>query len=309
MISFSPLTADFCDEIQNGLSEMPCGDSDTLEYAREVTDGFYQLASELPPEAVHACLADGFILVRIFDGERYVFPYPVDVAFLKDVSGVLIALSEYCRRQLIPLYISDVPREDIDVLSSVFPHIDADAYLSDEDSFFVRVNNELDVLEALPCAVGDRVELVPMGYEFATDYLRLCTHSEVNKFWSYDYRADMGESPTGEDFVRVALGEADAGIALSLAILCDREFIGEVQVYDFDYLGSAEIAIRLLPEYWGGGYADDAMRCAIGLLREMGVGSLRASVMEENARSVSFITRHFGEGALSGGVYKFRMDI
>ena len=45
-------------------------------------------------------------------------------------------LAEYSRRELIPLIITDVPRDEIEFLCSVFPHIDAYTYEDDDDTFF-----------------------------------------------------------------------------------------------------------------------------------------------------------------------------
>ena len=299
MISFDRLTSELSEE----LCRMAGEDREATEYAREVLESFLSLSDELPDGDVGACALGGMLLIRIYDGEKYVFPYPVDIIGGADTAEALRALAEYARRQLIPLYISDVPREELSVVQALFPHIDAAAYPSDEDCFFVRVNNECDALESPPVAEDAGVRIAPLTGRCAEEYGRLCRDGETNEFWSYDYRLDMGECPTGEEFLAVADRELSCGISLSLGIFVDGGLAGELQLYDFDYYGSAEFAIRLLPEYRGRGIADTATRLCFGIARNMGLHTLRARVDARNLRSIKFITRHFGRGNGDGGTH------
>ena len=93
---------------------------------------------------------DAVLYVRIFDGERYVFPLPFMLTEDADLTAACKNLSIYARRELIPLIISDVPREELDVLTGLFRYLDASCYGDDEDTFFVKVNNECDECDVMP---------------------------------------------------------------------------------------------------------------------------------------------------------------
>ena len=51
-------------------------------------------------------------------------------------------LAKYSRRELIPLIISDIPRDELSVITDLFRYVDATCYDDDDDTFFVKVNNE-----------------------------------------------------------------------------------------------------------------------------------------------------------------------
>ena len=297
MLSFKILNEesfeDFVTEIGGMLSD--------TEYVREILSSFLELRDEGPEIAItEAC---GCLLARIYD-EQYLFVYPIEVSEDADVSGALIKISEYTRREMIPLILSDVPREEIDVVSRIFPHIDARAYSDDEDCFLVWVHSECDMLEAVPSITRGRVslgEILPNADD-ALAYARLCRDEEVNRYWGYDYKEDAPYAET-EYFVKIADVEFRRGVALTLAVRLGGEggsLIGEAVFFDFDYFGSAMLAIRLLPEYQGQGYGSEVLSASLDIAVTIGLKSLRARVKLANIPSIKMtekrMTRHADEG-------------
>ena len=89
--------------------------------------------------------SDDVLYVRIYDGERYVFPLPFMLSDETDAEGACLSLASYATRELIPFIITDVPRDELEFLCSVFPHVDAFTYEDDDDSFYVKICSAMTV--------------------------------------------------------------------------------------------------------------------------------------------------------------------
>ena len=67
--------------------------------------------------------------------------------------------------------------------------------------------------------------------------------------------------------------------------------IGEAILHDFDYVGSCEIGIRILPEYRGCGYGREALKTVIRYaLYGIGLDSVRAKCYKENRSSSNMLS-------------------
>ena len=256
---------------------------------------------------VGVALAGECLLVRIYD-EGYAFPYPYPLTDSADLRAALLALSAYMRREMLPPVFTDVPREELSMLSSVFHRLNAAAYEDDEDYFFVRAESECRrfSLDEPLCAEG--VSLSELSDEDEEAFFRLATDTELNKFWGYDYRED-DPSPDAGYFLRVARGEREAGVALSLAVRLGREMIGEGVIFDFDYRGTAQIGVRLLPEYHGQGIGKCAMGLLLSVAEKMGLSALRAEVMLENFPSLALVRRYFEQTETDGEKAYFTLKL
>ena len=86
---------------------------------------------------------------------------------------------------------------------------------------------------------------------------------------------------------------------MNFAVRLGEEMIGEVILYHFSFRGSAEIGIRLLPEYEGKGYASEAFSAVCHYaLYQIGMYEVRAKCMKENKASfrlLSSVMRKSGE--------------
>lgn len=281
MISFKILTEESADGFAAEFGAL-LGDE---EYVGEILGSFLELSAEGVEVALSA--AAGCLLVRIFERDRYSFVYPIEVSADADVSAALISISEYTRKEMIPLYLTDVPRDELDRLGGIFPHIEARAYDEDEDGFVVCVLSECDMLEEAPSLTLGGIVLGELTPGDMSEYARLCRDESVNRYWGYDYSQDA-PAALDEYFLRTAEVEFRRGVAISLAVREEAggSLMGEAVLFDFDYRGSAMLAIRLLPECQGRGVGTRVLSALLRLSANIGLTSLRARVKLENIPSL-----------------------
>ena len=242
-------------------------------------------------ECVAFSYLDEVLYARIYDGERYLFPLPFMLTDEADAEAACVNLGAYCVREMIPLIITDVPREELSFLQSVFPHIDACAYEEDDDSFFVKVNNECDMLDRVPSIEHGGIMLDEIRDADRERYAELCRDRDLNKYWGYDVDSD---NPDGDaDFyLNTVRREFEDGVALTLAIRENGEFVGEATVYGFDFRTAASIAVRVLKDCHGRGIGSRATHALILLAKEMGLSSLRAEILNENESSIRMTSKY-----------------
>ena len=272
------------------------------EYLGELIESFTDLAGEVPEVALS--FAGGCMLVRIYDEDRYLFIFPIALSDDAYVAVALDALAEYIRREMLTFVMSDVPREGLELVSAMFPHVDAMAYEDDDDLFAVAVKNELDMVEEYPTVTVGDVTLSPLTDADTAAYTALCSDRELNKYWGYD---DLADNPTAdpEIFMLTAEREKRECIALSLAIRREGKYLGEAVIYDFDFKEGAEIGIRILPEFHGGGLGLVALDGLIKYARELGLTTLRARVRAENTAAIRMTKKRMAEVKIEDGVVHF----
>ena len=272
------------------------------EYLGELIESFTDLACEVPEVALS--FAGGCMLVRIYDEDRYLFIFPIALSDDAYVAVALDALAEYIRREMLTFVMSDVPREGLELVSTMFPHVDAMAYEDDDDLFAVAVKNELDMVEEYPTVTVGDVTLSPLTDADTAAYTALCSDRELNKYWGYD---DLADNPTAdpEIFMLTAEREKRESIALSLAIRRGGKYLGEAVIYDFDFKEGAEIGIRILPEFHGGGLGLVALDGLIKYARELGLTTLRARVRAENTAAIRMTKKRMAEVKREDGVVHF----
>ena len=305
MLSFSLLN-------ENSISEL------TARLIAELSDGetvggilesFLEIAAEGAEVAVTA--AYGELLVRIYDNGRYSFVFPIEVGEATDTDAALFALADYSVRELIPFYLTDTPREELDRLRRLFSHLDARAYDDDEDSFVALVHSECDMLDEVPTFSCGGITLSAITADDIPAYAALSRSEQVNRYWGYDYREDESEAQD-EYFLRVAESEFARGVAVCFAVRegdCSSPMLGEAVLFDFDYRGGAMAAVRLLPEHWGRGVGSLAFGALVSAAREIGVKHLRAEVMMENAASLAMTGKHMERSGERDGKVLFSAEL
>ena len=304
MLSFDILCKDNFANTLNKLTKA-LGEGEILE---DILASFLDISEEGAEVGVGA--SSGMLLVRIFDEGRYSFVYPIEVGDGYDVDAALLALSEYSVRELIPFYLTDTPREELDRLGRLFSHVDARAYDDDVDSFVALIYSECDMLDGVPSIAGEGVYLDEITEVDIPRYAALCRSDDVNKYWGYDYAADAADA-TDEYFLRVAEGELARGVALSLAVREKKggSLVGEAVIFDFDYRGGAKVAVRLLPEVQGRGLGTRAFGTLIELARQIGVKRVRTEVMKENLPSIKMTGRLMPSVGEKDGKLLFALEL
>ena len=263
----------------------------------------------LPEDASVAFAYHGEVLyARIFDGERYVFPIPIMLTEDADAVEACISLAEYAEREMIPLIISDVPRDELTFLCSIFPHVDAFTYEDDDDTFYIKVNNECDMLEYVPSIELAGITLDELRDSDKERYATLCRDRELNKYWGYDADCDNPEG-NPDFYLDTVRREFNDGVAITLAVREGGELVGEATIYGFDFKGGASIAVRVMREYHSRGIGSRATKALIELAREIGLSTLRTEVLRENVNSVKMTSKYMTLEKYENGKVHFTLSL
>ena len=303
MISFIELTADNLRLVADRLSD---GREELADEIFDIASSFSDTLDE--GVGVGFCRFEELLLVRIFDGEEYVFVYPIALTDGADERCALEEIRLYAVREEIPLVFCDVPCESLSVIEESFRF--SEAYAEDEDgeSFGVHILTEISRAVEIPDVSDGSLTLRSLCDRDISDYARLSRDTELNKYWGYDYRADV-QNPEDEYFYKVAICALDDGVALSLAVDFDGKFVGEATLWGFDLLGSAELGFRILPEWQGRGLGKRTLDLLLELCSELGLKSVTASVMKENTVSASIVEKRMILTSRENNVNKYIQNI
>ena len=251
---------------------------------------------------------DNVLYARVWDGEMYVFPLPFMLTEDADAVGACLNLAAYSARELIPFIITDVPREELEFVCSVFPHVDAYSYETDEDSFFIKVNNECDMLHYMPEIELDGITLNELLDSDKERYAELCRDRDLNKYWGYDVDSDNPDG-NADFYLDTARREFKDGIAIALAIRESGEFVGEATIYGFDYRGSASIAVRVLKKCHSRGIGSRATEALIALAAQIGLSTLTAEILLENENSIKMTSKYMTLEKCDNGKAYFTLSL
>ncbi len=229
----------------------------------------------------------GNLLVRIFDGEEYAFVYPIALSEDCDERVAITEIARYAVREEIPLNFCDVSEEGAELIEDIFRFTET---YGDEESLGVRVLTEISLLEEEPTLNADELSLSPITDADIEKYAALCQDRDLNKYWGYDYREDNSDAD-GEYFLRAAREGFALGTSLSLAVRLRGEFIGEVCLWGFDFMGSASFGFRLLPNFHKKGLGKKTMKLILALGDEIGLKEIKASVKRENIPSLRILEK------------------
>ena len=257
------------------------------EYLAEITASL--LEDEDCEYALSAC--SGCLAIRVFDG-RYSFVYPVALIDGADGDEAVDQIRAYAVKEEIPLVFCDVPCEELGRLISHFRHANVDASDENRENYTVSVLTEIAEINNVPRINAGEITLDALTPEDDKEYSRLCKDEETNRFWGYDYSADVSD-PEDFYFRENADGEFSRGVAMCFALRRGGEFIGEGILYAFDLQGGCDLAIRILPEYRRGGYASMALSSLIDYGRRIGLVKMRALVFKDNLPSVGLCKKCF----------------
>lgn len=159
-----------------------------------------------------------------------------------------------------------------------------------EEKISVEVHSELANLKRAPKAKSERLTYSLITEDDIPEYNRLCMDEELNKYWGYDYRDDLKGELTYDYYYNDAVADYKNKVGLSMAIRLENKLIGEVVINEFNLRGSANIGIRLLPEYKGKGYGKEAFAAACDYaLYGIGLKRVTAYCYRENIASYKML--------------------
>ena len=306
MISFKELSDD-CAESLSAELRLDINPSDD-EYFDDAVASFLEMTEDDPDTGIGISSYAGCLLVRIFDYGRYLFLYPIAMREDASIEEAIDAIRRYAIREELPLVLTDVPREELTMLFGKYRHLTLDAEDVEAESYRVEIHGECEILREIPDASYERVTINSPTPEDIPEIARLARDESVNKYWGYNYLADIGEV-ADEFFYDSAMRAFNEGVSMSMAVRYEGRYVGEVEYYAFDLLGGAEIAIRLLPEWQGVGLGKETLTLAIKLGRRIGLRRLYATVMEENIPSIKFTSSLMKEYKREGGNVHFVKEL
>ena len=151
----------------------------------------------------------------------------------------------------------------------------------------IDVGTELDSLTRIPTVKSERLTLTLLRPADRDDYNALCLDDDRNRWWGYDYRADLGDAPLTDDyFLSVAKADFAARRAVNFAVRLKGKLIGEVVLYNPDFRGGFEQGCRIAPAYAGHGYGTEAFAAAAEwALYHLGLTRVVAKCFKENEAS------------------------
>ncbi len=154
------------------------------------------------------------------------------------------------------------------------------------EKYEVVVRSLLHRLYDLPMVATERLTLSGLTERDIPAYAALCRDDERNRYWGYDYRADLSERAADREFYEMTVADNAAHRSLALAVRLEGELIGEAILYRPDLKGTLELGVRILPAFAGQGYGGEAFAAMAELaLYTLDARGVRARCFKENIAS------------------------
>lgn len=182
------------------------------------------------------------------------------------------------------------------------------------------ISNELEHISAVPVLETARLCLRPLAEADIPAYAALARDEARNRWWGYDYKADLPADWDGSDRYFYEVQQEDfrrkqainwaiterpdvpqpgseslaAGPGAAACQAAESPLLGEVLLYHFDLHGSAEAGVRISETAAGHGYGAEALAAVVdyGLYR-LGLEEVRAKCFRENTASQRMLSTRF----------------
>lgn len=163
----------------------------------------------------------------------------------------------------------------------------------------VKEKNNIEVLTAFENIKEsvqiktERLTLSEISLEDAESYKNLYLDDELNKFWGYDYREDLGDNqPTAEYFYNFNKNLREKKEELSLIVKKEGEVIGETVVHGFDFYGGVEVGFRIAKKYQNEGYAFESVFATVEFIKQkIQPKKIKAKRFKENLASKKLLEK------------------
>lgn len=139
----------------------------------------------------------------------------------------------------------------------------------------------------------ERLVLTDIREQDKEEYFNIYIDDNLNKFWGYDYREDLGKRPlTKEYFYEFQKELKVKKEEYSLAVLLDDKMIGEVVLHNFDFHGGVEIGFRIKTEYQKKGYAYESVIALMDYVySELKIQLIKGKCFKENKESFNLFIK------------------
>ena len=138
-----------------------------------------------------------------------------------------------------------------------------------------------------------RLSITEIKSKDKENYKNLYLDDDLNKWWGYDYREDLGEnSPTADYFFCFQNLLKDKKEEFSFAVRLEGEMIGELVLHNFGEDESVEMGFRFFKSVQGKGYALESATALKGFVfDELCAKKLKSRCFKENIHSYNLIQR------------------
>ena len=138
----------------------------------------------------------------------------------------------------------------------------------------------------------ERLTLSPIKECDKVEYAMLNLDEKLNKFWGYDYREDLGENPTVDDFYNFQNFMKERKEEFPVAVKLNGKMVGELPLHHFDYNGGIEIGFRFFSDCQGKGYAFESANALINFVKEKTDAKyIKSRCNKQNLPSKKLITK------------------
>ncbi len=158
---------------------------------------------------------------------------------------------------------------------------------------FVKVKTLFDKINSPILIKADDFTIADIFESDKEIYCELYMNDQLNKWWGYDYREDLGEEkPSPDYFFNFQQKLKDKKEEYALAVKKGNQMIGELVLHNFDYFGGVEIGFRFFKESQGKGYATKSATALMDYAKNvLGAKRLKTRCFKENKPSFNLIVR------------------
>ena len=262
-------------------------------------------------DVAFACCHGAFMMRYYSEDAGYHFEAPIPLSGECDFSAAYAEISEYCKAQSVQEIVVGVPPEHKEMMLR-----GAERYnvAEDEDgSLVVEILTECMLLDDIPEVMCEDLYLGEFALSYASEYEKLIKNVNLNRYFGYNITDDLPDG-NGVDFIKLIRDDFDRSESITLAATVMSEnggnvFVGEGTLYAFDGRGGASLSFRVLPEYHGRGFGKKIFAALFRIAEQIGVHTLFAEVMRENAPSLHILESYSAPAKLERGKYKFIFDV
>lgn len=212
---------------------------------------------------------------------------------LKGYSGVYPTLAQEFAKEFVTDKIKFINREedcgDMGLRISKLQYHPLEV----KEKNIVVINTLIDKISDTVCLKTEQLTISRITREDSESYYELYTDDELNKWWGYDYREDLGEqAPSPEYFYNFQKSLREKGEECSFAVRKNGVMVGELVLHNFDYFGGVEMGFRFFKKYQKKGYATiSATALKEYVFNELGAKRLKSRCFKQNLASRALIER------------------
>lgn len=254
----------------------------------------------------------GALMLKYYSEDAgYHFEAPIALSEKCDYSLAYMEISEYCKMQGVPEIVVGVPREHKDMMLRGAKKYE---FAEDDDgSLVIEVFTECMLSEELPEILWDDVYLGEFAMSYASEYEKLVKNVNLNRYFGYNLTDDIPNG-SGVDFINFVRSEFDKSESMTFAATVmtdggDNLFVGEGTLYAFDGRAGASLSFRVIPKHHGRGFGKKIFMALCGIASKIGVDTLFAEVMKDNAPSLRILSEYSEPQCFDGEKYKFVFSV